>query len=110
MDSILEFANDRLIIHINPNDLLITKDWSVIHRIDDPDKGNTTKYQLALIPSFDETSLPFVLMSGVKSLNIVNVKKFNIQPLVLSPIYTYRGQQAFYLTEDKDGVNLFFAT
>ena len=54
--------------------------------------------------------MPFVLMSGRKSLNIVNVKKFNIQPLVLSPIYAYRGQQAFYLTEDKDGVNLFFAT
>ena len=46
VESILEFKKDRLLIHVNPLDLLIAIDWKVVQRIVDTDKGNGQKFQI----------------------------------------------------------------
>ena len=42
--SILEFMPDRLLLHINPSDLLVVIGWQMIRRIVEIDQGNSQKF------------------------------------------------------------------
>ena len=44
VDSMTEFTEGRMLITVYNLDLLITKDYRVIHRVSDPDAGNVEKY------------------------------------------------------------------
>ena len=66
---------------VNPFDILVIKKWCVTNRIID-DQGNSLKYQLIPIRGYDPETLPFIISSGVKTINIISTKEFTIQPLV----------------------------
>ena len=72
--AVLEFAPDKMLLHIAPTDLLVTHNWKVVSRIDDPNVGNIQKYWFCELPNFNAETFPFVLVTGVESFNLLNVK------------------------------------
>ena len=80
--SITEFARGSMLIAVFNLDLLVTKDWAVIHRISAPDIGNIQKYEHVPLSDFDLDKFPFVLTSGWKQISIVNIATGTIQPLI----------------------------
>ena len=71
--SITEFVKGCMMIHVFNLDLLVIKDWEVIHRISDPDTGNIEKFQHLPLYDFDIDKYPFVLTSSYKSMSLVNI-------------------------------------
>ena len=63
---------DKFLAHVANKDLLIIEDYAVIRRVTEQDAGNITKEQL--VPFADFASMPLVVMSGMKSINLLNVK------------------------------------
>ena len=76
--SVLETSPNNLIVHLFNTDLLIAYNFKVLHRVVESDPGNTSKDQILPLPGYDPETLPFVVMSGRKSLNILNVKIFKM--------------------------------
>ena len=74
VDSAFEFSINCFIITIRPRNLLIVKDWQVTQEIDDPVIENIGKYWICHLPFFNETTFPFLIVSGMKSFNLVNVQ------------------------------------
>ena len=74
VESICAFAPDGLILSASPADLLVVRDYKVIHYVSDPDRGNIVKHWQAILPFFDIDECPFILSSGSASYNLVNVK------------------------------------
>lgn len=99
-----------MIIYLNPTDLLITKEMQVITRVNDPDAGNNLKEQITMLPCFDVDTLPFIAFSGHKTLNILNIKTQNFQPLVDAKVVAYPGQQAFFFKKESKGYTLQFVS
>ena len=50
---VLEYSLNKLIGFVLPTDLVVIENWQVIHRIEDPEKGNIQKCWLAPLPRFD---------------------------------------------------------
>ena len=78
-------------MHLYNTDLLIVYNFEVLHRVVESDLGNNDKFQILPLPGYDPETLPLVVMSGRKSLNILNMKTFAMQPLVQTPLYTFQG-------------------
>ena len=72
--AVLEFAPDKMLLHIRPIDLLVTHNWEVVSRIEDPNVGNTQKFWFCELPNFNAETFPFVLVTGRESFNLLNVK------------------------------------
>ena len=72
--AVLEFAPDKMLLHIKPTDLLVTHNWEVVSRIEDPNVGNIQKEWFCELPNFNEETFPFVLVTGTESFNLLNVK------------------------------------
>ena len=53
VNTILEYAQDELLAHVYPTDLLLIKDWKEIHLIKDEIAGNIEKLMLLPLPGFD---------------------------------------------------------
>ena len=73
--SLIEVAKERLVIHLANKDILLTKGWEPTQRVIDPDAGNTEKYHLLPMMDFDAVNFPYVIMSGMSTLNILNVEE-----------------------------------
>ena len=74
VETIFEYFPDKLILHVNPKDLLLTVDWQVVKRITEQSPGNGQKYWMCKMPGFDEKEFPFIVVSGRESFNLINVK------------------------------------
>ena len=72
---VLEYARNKMVASVSPTDLLVIHDWSIVHRIVDPQPGNVQKYELLRFPNFDLATFPFILCRGHESINLVNVKE-----------------------------------
>ena len=84
--SLLEFDLDKILLHMDPTDLLIVHDWEVVSGIiQEPYPGNDQKYLMAALPGFDIETFPFVVVSGRKTINLVNVKEGRMQIFVHEP-------------------------
>ena len=64
--------------------MLILNKFSVTNRIVDQDVGNTQKTQLIPMRGFDYETFPFVVSSGMKSINLINVRENTMQSFVQS--------------------------
>ena len=89
-----------LLIHVYNLDLLVSQDFQVIRRITDSDLGNIQKFQMLLFPDFNYESNPFVLVTGVNGLNVLNMKTGYMQRLMNLKIYVGPSQEiAFFMKE-----------
>ena len=71
---ICEFAKNQLLVHIEPTGLFIVDHWKVTHEITDPVAGNIQKHWLSVLPKFDLETFPFIVCSGYKTFNLINVR------------------------------------
>ena len=65
-----------------PSDLLVIRYYQVIHVITDAFPGNIQKDWLCTVPKFNTGSFPFIICSGVKTYNLVNVKTGRMSILI----------------------------
>ena len=80
--SLLEYARNKVIIHVSSRDLMILHDWNVIKQINDPSYSNTLKYWIKPLPGFDVQNFPFLICSGWMTFNIINIRDFMMEPLI----------------------------
>lgn len=92
VNGMLEFAPNKLVMFINPTDLLIANNWQVVNIIKDPRAGNCMKQWLQPLPGFDSEQFPFIVTSGKQSYNLVNLKTYNMQVLIDTPALFHHSQ------------------
>ena len=62
------------------------------------------------LPQYDAESFPFVIVSGVVSLNIVNTKTKLMQVLIKAPSDSGKGQSMGFCKQFPDGFEFHFLT
>ena len=108
--SIIEYAKNKLLLHLAPKDLLIVHNWEKTHLVIDPNIGNVNKFMLLPFPDFDEEVFPFLVSSGRQFISLDNVKKCTIQKFVKAPVWTDGPQTAIFFTKDTVSVKMHFAS
>ena len=96
VQSMLEYASGKLILTIEPSELLIALNWKPFRIIPALFKSNIEKYFLLPHPEFDENKFPFLVCSGFDYYSLVNIKDFRIEKFIDQPCYFIRSQQAFF--------------
>ena len=86
--SLTEFAYEKLVIYVFAIDLLIIHKWEQVHIIAGDSPGNVDMYWLEPLPGFDEQNFPFLISSGAESLNLINVKEYEHEPLIKAAVWT----------------------
>ena len=71
-----------MIVHIIPTDLLLVQNWQVVHLFEDPSRNNIHKFWIAPLPVFNEVAFPFLVVSGSKTFNLINVKDRRMEVLL----------------------------
>ena len=111
---VCEYEERKMIVsNYNQNHLYIVHNWSVVHKLTDPDPKNITKRSFTLFPDFDPVKLPFIVVCGESSINIVNVAKAHEDVLIKAKTSTYEraAQTSCFFTKEKDeAVTLHFTT
>ena len=74
VDTCLEYVANKMLLYIDPRDMLLAADGEITKRIVEPDVGNGQKYWFYPLPEFNEDSFPFIISSGYEMFKIVNVK------------------------------------
>ena len=95
--------------YVNRVEIFVIKKWCVTNRISD-DQGNTKKHQLLPISGYDYETLPFVVSSGKKSINLINVQSATMQPLVQAGTWCYPGQSVAFFKAEEAGISLQYTT
>ena len=108
----LEFAADKMIVHVSSRDLMILHNWQVVKQIIDPVFSNTLKYWIKPLPGFDEEEFPFVVCSGWMTFNIINVREMTMEPLIEFFGKNNRGlsQEGAVLVKEDFGFSMYFDT
>ena len=102
-----QISPQHMLVHLFMKDLLLYENWEPVRRINEPDASNIEKYILPM-ESFDYEEFPFVILTGVRSLNILNVKTGFMQPLINLVIWTKNGMETAFVKQDKAGISLHF--
>ena len=93
-----------MVVYGQPShNLFLLTDWQVILTVKDPFYKNINKNYIAALPGFDIQEFPFLLMSGDRSFNLLNVQNGHIEPFINAPNSVKDCQQAFCFTESKKG-------
>ena len=71
---LLEFADDKLYVGGYPAHMYLVFYWETVKFIADPNTANIFKTYAFPVPDFDEETNPFIVVLGLTSLNILNVK------------------------------------
>ena len=87
-------------------------DWKVHHIYENKAfKVNFDKMGYFLpVPGFDLETFPFIIVSGRKSIKILNVNTNYMEPLVKTQATVTYGQEAFFIIEAEFGMVLNFTT
>ena len=72
--SAFEFGEGSLVIHVQEIDVLLVKEWKVVKVISEKDPGNARKYWFQPLPFFHADEFPFMVCSGKKSFNLINLR------------------------------------
>ena len=99
----LQYAMDKVLVHISERDLLIINDWQIVKRLEEPDDSNTKKYWMRPIPGFHETEFPFIICNGWDTFNIVNVHDYYMEPIINCSTRTGLSQEAAVFIETDFG-------
>ena len=83
--AIYEYANNKMILSLAPNDLLIVKNWESLRTVKAIDSYNGDQYHFLAHPRFDENEFPFIVCSGFAFYTLINVKEFRIEQFIDSP-------------------------
>ena len=99
----VQYADNKIIVHIRERDLLIIHDWRVVKLLQEPDDSNTNKYWLKPVPGFHETNFPFIICNGWEHFNIINVRDYSMDRLINASSKTGLSQEGALFVETDFG-------
>ena len=76
--SALEYARKKIIVSLDPTDLLIIENWQPMKIIFRMQPTNTSKYFIAPFPNFDMKEFPFLVCSGSEHYSLINVRDYKM--------------------------------
>ena len=94
--SALEYARNKIVVSLDPTDLLIIENWQPKKIIFRMQPTNTSKYFIASFPNFDMKDFPFLVCSGSECFSLINVRDYKMQNLIHASCVNSRAQQAFF--------------
>ena len=106
----VQYAKDKILVHISERNLLIINNWQVVKFLDEPNDSNTNKYWMKPVPGFHETEFPFIICNGWEHFNIVNVHDYYMEPIINSSSRVGLSQEAALFFETEFGFNMHFAS
>ena len=81
-DFILEYAKNKLLVTGDPHCMYLVDNFSTVKLITDPNTSNIYKTDAFVMPKFDETAFPFIVVCGVQHISILNITTLEHKPLV----------------------------
>ena len=78
----IEFAENHLMVTVNPNHIVILEEWVMMRKILDTNLSNDKKYFAFQLPGFDKKKFPFIAVCGSANLGIVNIRDYSFHPLI----------------------------
>ena len=81
-DSLFEYAEDKMIIAMDPCDLLLIDNFRKVRIVQDLNFNNSRKYWICPMPDFDLIKFPFLVCSGSQTFNIINTMTGGMEALV----------------------------
>ena len=72
--TICEYGTNKMIVAIEPTDLIVIENWTYCRLIKKVSQGNIMKNYIAPLPSFDEQRFPFLLCSGYEHFSLINIR------------------------------------
>ena len=106
--SVLEYKSNKLIISLNPSDMLLTENWHPVRHLNASATGNIEKNYIARHPQFDEVKFPFLVCSGLQFYGLINVKDYRMEMFVDASAAAPRGIKAFFFQKEKYGFSFHF--
>ena len=79
---LLEYGLNKLFVCCFNTHMFVVLDWETVKFIPDPNSANTFKTLAFPVPDFDEEANPFIVVLGMASLNILNIKTCQHKPLI----------------------------
>ena len=70
----LELADGHMLVGVFNLALLVFESYEILHRINDADQSNSSKFFMTPFPDFDSEQFPFVLVAGSSQISLVNVR------------------------------------
>ena len=111
---VCEYTEGKMIVSdFFQSHLFIVHNWHVVHKLTDLNPKNISKRSFTLFPDFDPVKLPFILVSGESSINIVNVNKAHEDVLIkakTSTCFAAAQTSCFFTTEKDEDITLHFTT
>ena len=106
---LLEYSPNKLLIG-SFIDMYLVLDWNTVILIEETNPSNSFKYYNFTVPDFNEESNPFIVVLGMASLNILNVKTCQHKPLINQKMVVgFAGLQGAFIKKEKNGLSLHFA-
>ena len=79
---LLEYTLNKLFVFVAPAHMCLVLNWETVKFIAEPNPVNTYKTYAFPVPDFDEETNPFIVVLGLASLNILNVRTCQHKPLI----------------------------
>ena len=90
VESICEFAQNQLLVHLQWTDILVIINWKMIHRI--TISSHFTLERSMLLPGFNfEDGFPFLVSYGKEMFELINVKTGRVESLIQGSAINLRG-------------------
>ena len=106
----LEYKCNKILLTLDPTEILITENWQFLRRISNGSENNMSQNYLHRHPQFDIVKFPFIVVSGLEHYSLVNVKDFFAQEFIISSSNTNRGQRSFFFKKEKYGYSFHFSS
>ena len=110
--SVYEYAPGRMLVSTKKN-IFNLQDWQMLHVYENnlSLRANFDKMGYFLpMPGFDLETFPFMIVSGAKSIKILNVNTDYMEALVKTKATATYGQEAFFFRKREFGIELNFTT
>ena len=103
VSSIYEYAPNCLLILLQHGEFLIVENWQVTNHVSESEPGNDIKDWQEVLPNFDQIDFPFIVTSGYRLYNMINIKNGRMIPLIEGSATCSFGQQpAFFIEREKE--------
>ena len=107
--SVYEYMPNKLVVHLDPTELLLIDSWQPMRLIKDVDPGNIYKFDIKRHPLFHPVKFPILICSGFTNYSFLNVNDFNLQPFIANKCPNFGAQQAFWFQQETYGHSMHFA-
>ena len=82
VQTVYEYASNKVILSLDPTDMLIIDRWKPVRIIPNIFCGNIEKFFISPHPEFNEYEFPFLICSGFDFFVLINIKTYKLEKFV----------------------------